>query len=208
MSVPWSLKRTVDPTTGPITLTEAKSHIRVVSTGDDTYLGTLIEACTERAEQICNRSFMKQTHVMKLDMFPSGNRPMRLPMTPLLSVSSVSYTTSTGGTTSWSSTAYDVDTNSEPGRIGPKSGEIWPVARDQIDAVTITYLSGYSSSTSETTQQAAIPERAKLGIKQLIADAYADRETVIVGTISSVLKSSVATILQSYKVPGGPKWYG
>ncbi len=207
MPVNWNLSRTVDPTTGPITLAEAKSHIRVVSTGDDTYIGTLIDAATERAEQITHRAFMRQTYALALDRFPEGEA-LAIPRPPLRSVSSISFVNTTGGTTSWSSTAYDVDTTSTPGRIAPKNGESWPTARDQINAVTITYVAGYSSSTSSTAQQAAVPARAKLGIQHLLADGYADRESSVVGTITGKIQTDIMRTLRSMKVQDSPNIYG
>lgn len=63
------------PTVEPITLAEAKSHLRVDSdfTADDSLISGLIVAARQEAEQICRRALIKQTWKLAIDQFPAPN---------------------------------------------------------------------------------------------------------------------------------------
>ena len=54
----------------PVTLTEAKTFLRVSITDDDLLISTLIEAATEAAELFTNRSFCIKGFRQSLDSFP------------------------------------------------------------------------------------------------------------------------------------------
>lgn len=63
------------PSVEPISLSEAKSHLRVDSdfTADDNLIGGLIVAARQEAEQICRRALIKQTWKLAIDQFPAPN---------------------------------------------------------------------------------------------------------------------------------------
>ena len=52
----WQI--TVEPATEPITLVEAKAHLRVDFSDEDTYIDTLIVAARRYCEAYCNRVFI------------------------------------------------------------------------------------------------------------------------------------------------------
>ena len=62
-----SLKLVTAASTYPVTLAEAKLHLRVDSTDEDTLITALITAATEMCEQKTGRAIMQQTWDVTLD---------------------------------------------------------------------------------------------------------------------------------------------
>ncbi len=125
------------------------------------------------------------------DRFPGGAGPITLARGPLVSVTSVKYTTTSATTTqTLSATAYSVDTASEPARIGLKSGQSWPTAllRDQ-NGVEVRFVGGFATS------GAGVPQEAKQALQLLVGSAYTNREAVIVGSINTPLKMAVDSLV-------------
>ncbi|HXM32309.1 MAG TPA: head-tail connector protein [Chthoniobacterales bacterium] len=65
-----SLVTVTPPTAEPVTLDEAKLHLRVTGTDDDAYIAGLITAARQLEEKIQNRAFLTTTFRMQLDSFP------------------------------------------------------------------------------------------------------------------------------------------
>lgn len=168
------LKRTVDPTIEPVTLAEAKSHLRVEIADDDTLIGNLIQAAREYIEDVTGRALITQTWRLSLSAWPSSDI-IKLPRPPLVSAT-VAYTDSAGTATTWAATNYDVDTESEPGLIRLAYGITWPTATlKPTNPIQITYVAGYGATA------ASVPEYARQAILMLLAHWHENREGVLVG---------------------------
>ncbi len=143
------------PASEPISLAEAKSHLRVDITDDDALITTLITAARLRCESELDRSFVNTSWNYTLERFPfvTTDRAasywvpnvIAIPKCPLASVTSVSYTAVDGTTaTLVQGTDYLVHTAGEPGAVQPfPLTRIWPLTRTQLGAVTIRAVVGY-----------------------------------------------------------------
>lgn len=67
----YGLQITQEPSAEPVSTTEAKAHLRVDITDDDTYIGALITAARQEAEAYLRRALVTQKWQMTLDQFPS-----------------------------------------------------------------------------------------------------------------------------------------
>ena len=186
------LEKVTAATVEPITLSEAKNHLRVLSDDDDQLIRSYIKAATEYCEQQVpgGRAFSQQTWKWKLHNFPAAS--FELPRPPLQSVSHVKYyaTSSSTGLTTLSSTAYLVHKATRlPGQIElhPNKGS-WPTVADRADAVQVTFVAGSSGS---------VDEQAKHAIKLLVSHYYDDRNAVLVGTVSKEIEHGLRALLGS-----------
>ena len=182
-----------DALSSPVTTAEAKTHMRVAGSDDDTYIGALLVAATDYAMTRQNRELVPRSLTWKLDSFPTASE-MVPPRSPLISVTSIQYVDSTGGTSTMSSTAYDVDTY-DHGRIALAYNQTWPSAREDIDAVTIKYEAGYSTGSTST------PDATKQAIMILASHWYEMREPVITGAAISDVPMSVDALLDLNRIP-------
>lgn len=174
MSIHASLRLTVAPATEPIDATEAKRNQKIVIAAADGAINDLIAEAREELEGATARAFVTQTWQLTLDRFPFAGcsdtyrptaREIELRVCPVQSVSSIVYLDPAGESQTLSTSVYDVDTRSEPGRITLKNGQTWPLTLIQANAVTITFVAGYGDA-------AAVPRLVKRAIKMRVAHWY------------------------------------
>jgi len=183
------------PAEEPITLTEAKLHLRVDDDADDALIAALITAARQRIEAATWRSLITQTLVLRLDEWPAGNC-IELPRPPLVSVTSVQYTDEAGSTTTFASSNYLVSTAGDPGAIVLKSTSAWPTATPQaVDGVTVTYVAGYGEAVD-------VPQIIKQAILMTVGHWYENREEAVVGAgfTGAKVPFAVQSIIDMFKV--------
>jgi uncharacterized phiE125 gp8 family phage protein len=173
----------------PVSLDEAKSHLRYTDTDEDKHILGLIRSATEQAELFTGRSFMPQTWEYYQDRFTPC---IELPRSPVIFVTSVQYIDTAGILQTIDISDYFVDDVSEPARIVPDNG--WNVSADnRPNAVKITFVAGYADKCS-------VPDSIKHAIMIMVADMFEHRESFVVGTISSTLPLTAENLLWPYKV--------
>lgn len=189
--------RVTDATAEPVLLETLKQFCRYEDQEDNTLLAEMGKAARKYCEAALGRSFLTQTWRLKLDSFddPDYYREMddsiRLPYPPLASVTSIVYLDSDGTSTTWASSEYVVDTDSEPGRVYPAWNESWPTTQVIPNAITFTYVAGATSA-------AAVPEQAKLAIMYLAKHFFDNRELVVAtGAVPQEVPMTVTTLLRS-----------
>lgn len=181
------------PAAHPVTLEDAKSHLRVDGGDEDAYIADLIAKATRAAEQHCDRAFVAQTWVVSLDAFPSLGKMIALPMPPLMSVKSVTYIDTDGAEQTLAPANYQASKRS-PAVIAPAPGKSWPTTQaGRLDAVGIEIEVGYGDA-------AAVPAPIHHAILLLVAHWYENREPVNVGNIINNMPFTVDALLAPYRV--------
>ncbi len=182
------------PATEPVTLAEAKTHCRVDATvtADDTLITSLIQAARETCEKRMGQAFVTQTWKMSLDRFASWG--IVLPLPPVQSIASITYTDLNGATQTLSPTLYLLDAESRPARLTPSYLGYWPATRYLVNAVQISFVAGYGAAS-------AVPESIKTAIKLLTTHWYENREAVVIGAPAMQLPAAVDALLYS-------QWHG
>jgi uncharacterized phiE125 gp8 family phage protein len=179
------------PEEEPVSLTEAKAHLRVDITDDDKLITNLIVAAREYVETYTRRALVTQTWELCLDAFPSEDY-IELPLPPLESVTSVKYTDHEGTETTFSD--YEVDVDSLVGRVVLSYGESWPVVTLKAsNAIKVLYVTGYGDAED-------VPQAIKQVVLFLVAHWYETREPVVVGTIAARIPITAEAILSNHRV--------
>lgn len=164
-------KVTSGPNVEPVSLTEAKAHLRVDHSNENDLITILIQVAREMAEQITNRSIITQTRVIKLDNFPCFDT-LRLTHGPVQSITSVAYVDEDEASQTLAASAYYTDLDSDIARIVVKNS--WPGTNDQPNAVTVTYVAGYGDTSSD------VPQPIKQAMLLILGHLYENRQQVIV----------------------------
>lgn len=196
------LIQTSPPASEPVTLAEAKAHMRVDDSVDDALIGSLISGARMQAEMICRRALITQSWKLILDAFPSpgavssasslygafGISPGPLtvvrndkstgyeiiPGVPTLqSVESIKYIDTNGTQQTLDSSAYKVDIATPAGRVVPAYGVSWPSTRSEINALEVSFISGYGDAS-------AVPQGIRNWILIAVGTLYANREAVAI----------------------------
>ena len=183
------------PTELPITVDDAKQHLRVEAdvTVDDGYITRSIDAARKRYEHYSKRALITQTWDWTLDAFPRLGWLFEVPKPRLQSVASIQYIDTAGATQTLATSEYTVDAKNQPGRIAEAFGKSWPATQAVINAVTVQFIAGHATS-------AEVPEDVKFGMLLVIGHLYQNRESVIVGTIATKLPDGVEALWAPYRV--------
>jgi len=156
------------PSRDPITLAEAKDHMRVNWDTDDAYIAGLIRVATEKIEHDTHRALMEQTWNFYLDEFPSRVQYIEIPKPPLSSITEIYYTISAAAT-EWASSNYVVDTYSLVGRVILAEGSSFPNHDTIPNAIRIKAVCGYGSFSD-------VPETLRHAIKWYVSHLFNERE--------------------------------
>lgn len=140
----YSLTRSTNPVIEPVTLTQAKDHLRVAGNADDAVIASQLTAARQAVERDTRQSLTTQTWRLKLDGWPLDG--IRLYMPPVQSVTSITYTDGAGSSQTWSSSEYDVFTDDRPALVLPKYNYDWPTTRGDYRNIVVTYVAGYGDS--------------------------------------------------------------
>lgn len=188
-----SLQRTSDAATEPISTAEAKKHMNVDFSDDDVYIGKLITAARQHAEEITGRSFITQTWVRMLDRFPSV---ICLERGDVISVTTLKYIDPDGNLQTLAPDQYQTDFTANPARVAPARNVNWPsISNIDFNAVQVTFTAGYGAAST-------VPEIIKDAIKIFVEHLYGfGREVASEARLQTVPHSAVA-LLESYRLPG------
>lgn len=186
------LKQITPPTLEPVTRAELNLHARISDPSQWDRVDRYIASARSYAENRLGRQLVNATWRLSLDSFPNAvrwdarpntsnttcfvpndYRLILLPKPPLVSVSWIKYYAVDGTLTTLDSTLYNVDTDSEPGRIQLKWTASWPTTDDRIGAVQIQFVAGYGADPAD------VPADIKHAIETIAAHAYENREAVM-----------------------------
>lgn len=203
-----ALIQSVAPTVEPVTLDELKTHLRLstVSTVEDALLNSYMLVARKQAENYMKRQINDATWKLILPSFPSnGTGWIELPRPPLTTVAgeiTITYTDTAYNSTTLGSTFYTIDVNHTLPRIYPSfnssNENSWAdlSVADRPNAVTVTYVSGYSSSAGST----LIPEEIKMWIKMRVGTLYEYRESITVDQYRQMPRTHFDGLLDAYVI--------
>jgi uncharacterized phiE125 gp8 family phage protein len=197
-----ALRMITPPAIEPINLDEAKIHLRVDHNDDDALISSLISSARDYAERWTARAFITQTWELVIDEFPANE--IELPLPPLRDVISIKYDDGAGAEQTLSTSEYEVDTVSQPGWVVPALGG-WPATFNGINAVRIRYNAGYGpSGNSPEDLGSDVPASIRSAILLQVGMLYANRESVVVGTVvNQVPVGGIMNLLRRYRVALG-----
>jgi hypothetical protein len=156
-----SLKLITPPAIEPVTVDDVKLHTHIDTDIQDDILENWITSARMLAEDYQRRAFIGQMWEISFDSFPC--MPIFVPRAPLIGVVSIKIydyanaetvlyskadnpitTTEEPGSDLSTNSDFQIDLDSEPGRIGFAYNKIWPsTILRSMNAVKIRYAAGY-----------------------------------------------------------------
>jgi len=177
------------PTSEPITLAQAKNHLKVDVTTDDDLISGLIQSVRKKVESYTGRALIAQTWYGYADKVQGV---IELTKCPVISVSSIKYTDTDGNEQTWPSTEYETDLSSTPARIIEADGYSYPTVQSGLKKWKIEFVTGYG-------QPDDVPEDIKSAMYLLFGHLYEHRESVLPVQMSE-LPMGVQYLLEPYIV--------
>lgn len=188
--MPLSYRDVSQPDSEPVSLIEAKQHLRVDFDDDDSLILGYIAAARQYCERLMDRAIFQRSMRLTLDTFPLPSFDgtvgtttkdvyldwycreliIRLPKPATISVESITYRDNDGTTKTLDPSYYVVDVTSEPARIAPAPGHTWPALQNYVPGqVVIDYTAG-------TYDEDNCPWTIKAAILLVLGHLYANRE--------------------------------
>ena len=190
-----SVTRATGPAVEPLTVAEAKLHLRVDISDDDAYIGTLITAAREWVENYLDRTLITTQLILRAAEFPTEELELARP--PMIASGTatavvITYTLADTTTATLSTALYRVDRTTTPGNVAPVINGTWPSdVIEDANAVAVTYWAGYGPTS------ASVPATIRHAMLMLIGHWYDRRSAVLTATISKPLEFAVESLLAS-----------
>lgn len=157
-----TLIRTVDPSAEPVTLVEAKAHLRIAHDSEDDLLNGLIRAAREDVERATGLALIEQKWRLVLDKWPRDGcaTVMRHPIREILSVTAYG---ADGEASLVDPASYQADIVSRPARLhfdGP------PGSLRALNGMEIDFTAGFGEAGTD------VPDLLRRAIVLLVAHWY------------------------------------
>ena len=183
-----SYKLITPPTAYPVTIVQAKQHLRIDHNDDDLALDMMISAAIERFEQSTGRVLMSQTWDYVGDAIPDDGT-IRLFKCPADTLTSI--TVDINGTdTDVAPTDVYFDNVSMPARIVHKT--TWPAIVNRPGSVRVRFTAGSASAE-------LVPKAIRVALLMMVAHMYEHRHEVI-DTSLSITPQAVETVMDMYRI--------
>lgn len=157
-----ALFRTVDPAAEPVTLAEAKAHLRVDHTSEDALIGSLTIAARQEVERQTGQALIDQDWRATLDDWPLENVVQLRPF-PVRQILAVTIYDENGAASILPPADYQSDANSRPARLlfhnRPEPGLC-------MNGIEIDFRCGYGAAGTD------VPDLLKRAILMLVAHWY------------------------------------
>ncbi|QGR03382.1 hypothetical protein EDL79_02135 [Ehrlichia ruminantium] len=153
------ITRKSTPMSSPITLSEAKSFLRINNNADDKLINNLIAIASEYAQWYIEKSLMRQ--IWQISCNGHIPRKIQLPFNPIIKVNYVKIIHTNGSEELIDKKQYYVDT---------ALSHILFHTQANVNRIEILYEAGY-------TDTSLIPAQIKHGILHHVAVAYKNRES-------------------------------
>jgi uncharacterized phiE125 gp8 family phage protein len=173
--------------TEPITKTEAKLHLRVTDTTEDTKIEELITAAREYAEAATGKLLAPRVVTAVANEFPKLTGNMVLPVGPIVASAAVTLTWKDyDGTITDISADVDVDEYSYNPELALKPNKEWPdYDLYPTNPIAVSYTAGKAPS-----------KKVKNAMLLLIGHWFDNREEVVVGNETYTVPFAAETLLQ------------
>jgi len=180
------------PAAEPLSTSEAKLHLKVEDSTDDTLIATLIKAARETVEEFTRRALVNQTWELQFDDFDKESYDLE--KTPVSSITSVKYIDQNGSEQTLSASYYTLNNADEPNQILQASGQIWPSVRGFTNDVKVRFVAGYGSDGTN------VPASLKAAMLLIIGHLYENREDVVVGRQVNTLPKGAEYLMYPYRL--------
>lgn len=177
------------PTSTAVSLTEAKEHLRVDGTDDDTYITTLIDVATDAVQNFTRLQLMDATYILYLNCFSSE---IDLMISPVKDITAIKYYDANNVSQSLDLNIIDPDYKDAPGKIYLAKNKSWPTTYERKNAVEIQFLVGEASAS-------AIDDAIKQAMLLIIGHYYENRLDVV-NTLNRELPMGSKHLLTPYRI--------
>lgn len=186
-----ALVMTSGPAGEPVTLQEAKAHLRIDHASEDVLISSLILTSRLHIESALDLALIDQTWTLQLDAWPGGGN-LDIPLSPLKAVSAVRVKNADGGTITIAPQSYIVDAASRPPRIVFEPGS-QPRAGVRAAGIEVVFTAGFGAEPSH------VPAPLRHAILMLVAHWYDNRDVPEAGSPAARIPEQIGDLIAPFR---------
>ncbi len=187
-----ALIMTSAPAIEPVTLADAKAHLRVDGAAEDTLITALIQVARLQVEAALGLALIQQGWTWRIDRWPSTGA-IELPLRPVASITQVRAQNADLSFTVALLTSYLLDGRGEPPRLVP-TGAGLPLPGVAALGCEINFTAGYGALAAD------VPTPLRQAILLLIAHWFENREPTSEGTQARPIPDTVNALLNPFRI--------
>jgi uncharacterized phiE125 gp8 family phage protein len=184
-----SLILTTPPLVEPITLAEAKAHIRITHSDDDTYISTLMISARRLVESRTGLRLLQQGWFVFLDCWPPDG-VIALPLSPVSAIIDIITYGDLDTPSTIDPAHYFLDAASNPNRVVFRQGRNPANPGRRVKGIEIKLQAGFGATA------AAVPQELKQAVLLITAHWFSKRGEGDDG----VLPMAVLELLSPYRM--------
>jgi uncharacterized phiE125 gp8 family phage protein len=187
-----SLVMTSGPNVEPVTLAEAKAHLRVDTTAEDTLIASLVVTSRLHIEAAFGLALVTQHWSYFLDAWPQS-REVLLPLRPVQAIEAVRIYASDTQYQILSLAAFTLDGQGLPPRVSYARTSPQPIPQRPMGGIEFAIRAGFGDTA------AAVPGPLRQALLLLVAHWYEHRELQDIGHPDTRIPAAISDLLQPYR---------
>lgn len=184
---------TSGPALEPVTVSEAKTHLRLDTTTEDVLIGSLILTSRLHIEAALGLALITQGWTQTLDAWPANGSPVILGLRPVQAITAVRVRATTGDAVTLHPSQYQLDAASFPARLVRPGNAFWPPPGMTAAGIEIAFTAGFGGAASD------VPAPIRQAMLLLVAHWYEHRDPIDIGSAGAVIPSPVCDLLEPWR---------
>ena len=177
------------PACEPVSLAEARAHLRIVGNDEDALLASLVTAARRVVEARTGLCLMAQGWMCFRDSWPETG-VIELPVAPLLSLEEIGVHGEEGEKAVIDAAHYLVDATSRPARVLLRGSRLWPRPGRAVNGIAIRLTAGFGTAAAD------VPQPLRQAVLLLVAHFFAQRGD----EAGPALPAGLGALLEPYRL--------
>ncbi len=186
------LQLTAPPAVEPVTVNEAKAHLRIDHGDEDALIASFIATSRLQIEAALNLALITQSWSWRFDSWPD-DKVVRLPLRPVQSIDAVQITAADGTVEPIPPERFLLDGASLPARLVSTAGA-FPRPGAAALGIDVAFTAGYGSAATD------VPAPIRQAVLMLTAHWYEHRQAAEFGGVSARIPEAVSVLLMPYRM--------
>ncbi len=187
-----ALVLTSAPALEPVSVAEAKMHLRIDGSDEDALISSLIMTSRLHVEAALGLALISQNWTLIRDAWPMGST-VKLPICPVQSITLARVLSASGTPTNMVASDYILEGKGVPPRF-VRTGLTWPIPGRAAAGVEISFVAGFGPAAAD------VPLPIRQALLLLVAHWYEHRDPIEIGSGDTTIPKAVSDLLSPFRV--------
>lgn len=179
------------PASEPVTVSEAKAHLRLDGSAEDLLIASLIVTSRLHVEAALGLALIRQGWRLTLDRWPDDG-VLRFPLRPIRSITEIVVRAADGTPAVVPSETYLLDGQALRPRLVARDAK-WPAPGLEANGIEIAFEAGIGDAAED------VPQPIRHALLLLVAHWYEHRDPLEIGSVAAAIPAAVSDLLRPYR---------